>query len=145
MIFTSLKENVNITVIFDLIGEMNKIQKGYAFIFFHLVKGLQFLMLNELVQEFMPDQTMRSPEETVIRQHIRSDVWELLETLDPRERQVLLLRYGFTDHQPKSLEEIGKVFHVSKEWIRKIEKKALNKLRDQETRLNLSHYLNLVS
>lgn len=136
---------MNITVIFDLIGEMNKIQKGYAFIFFHLVKGLQFLMLNELVQEFMPDQTMRSPEETVIRQHIRSDVWELLETLDPRERQVLLLRYGFTDHQPKSLEEIGKVFHVSKEWIRKIEKKALNKLRDQETRLNLSHYLNLVS
>lgn len=114
-------------------------------LFFLLVKGLQLLMLDKLVQEFMPDQTMRSPEETVIRQHIRSDVWELLETLDPRERQVLLLRYGFTDHQPKSLEEIGKVFHVSKEWIRKIEKKALNKLRDQETRLNLSHYLNLVS
>ncbi|KAL5558614.1 hypothetical protein UlMin_034825 [Ulmus minor] len=86
---------------------------------------------------------IKTPEETVMRQHMKKDINDLLLGLDSRERQVLILRYGLKNCHPKSLEEIGRHFRVSKEWIRKIEKKALEKLRDKETNRNLSHYLKL--
>ena len=91
----------------------------------------------------MPDMTAKAPEESVMRQHMRKDIHNLLAGLDSKERQVLILRYGLKTSQPKSLDEIGKLFRVSKEWIRKIEKKALKKLRDEEVKRDLSHYLNL--
>lgn len=72
---------------------------------------------------------------------MKNDIHDLLESLNSREKQVLALRYGLNYCNPKSLEEIGRLFHVSKEWIRKIEKKALTKLREEETNKNLSHYL----
>lgn len=99
--------------------------------------------LNVKFLEFMPDTSIESPEEVVMHQHMRKDIYKLLKGLDLREKQVLLLRYGLGDHRCKSLEEIGRLFHVSKEWIRKIEKAALTKLRDEETRTKLSHYLKL--
>lgn len=89
----------------------------------------------------MPDMSIRSPEETVTRQHMRKEIHGLLKSLDSRERQVLFLRYGLEDYQPKSLEETGRLLHVSKEWIRKIERKALARLRNEEIRRSLSHYL----
>ena len=73
---------------------------------------------------------------------MKKDIHDLLKCLNSKERQVLVLRYGLNNYDPKSLEEIGKLFDVSKEWIRKIEKKALTKLRDNETHRSLSHYLN---
>lgn len=91
--------------------------------------------------EFTPDISIESPEESVLRQHMKNDIHDLLEGLHSREKQVLALRYGLNYCNPKSLEEIGRLFHVSKEWIRKIEKKALTKLREEETNKNLSHYL----
>ncbi|XP_062019480.1 RNA polymerase sigma factor sigC isoform X1 [Rosa rugosa] len=91
--------------------------------------------------EFTPDIAVESPEEPVMRQHMKNDIHDLLEGLNSREKQVLALRYGLNYCNPKSLEEIGRLFHVSKEWIRKIEKNALTKLRDEETNKNLSHYL----
>ena len=78
-----------------------------------------------------------------MRQHMEKDIHNLLGSLDSRERQVLVLRYGLINCHPKSLGEIGKLFKVSKEWIRKIEKKAFTKLRDEKTNTDLSHYLNL--
>lgn len=95
------------------------------------------------MQELTPDYTVKSPEAAVMRQHMRSEILELLNGLDLRERQVIVLRYGLKDHQPRSLEEIGKIFQVSKEWIRKIEKKALKKLREPGTCQRLGHYMNL--
>ncbi|CAN6583326.1 unnamed protein product [Malus baccata var. baccata] len=92
--------------------------------------------------EFTADKSIKSPEETVTRQHMKKDIHDLLKCLNSKERQVLVLRYGLNNYDPKSLEEIGKLFDVSKEWIRKIEKKALTKLRDDETHTSLSHYLN---
>ncbi|KAM1364944.1 hypothetical protein ACFX13_044029 [Malus domestica] len=92
--------------------------------------------------EFTADKSIKSPEETVTRQHMKKDIHDLLKCLNSKERQVLVLRYGLNNYDPKSLEEIGKLFDVSKEWIRKIEKKALTKLRDDETHRSLSHYLN---
>jgi RNA polymerase sigma factor len=53
----------------------------------------------------------------------------------------MVLRYGFKDNQPKSLAEIGRLFRVSKERVRKIEKKIMIKLRDEGIRRNLSRYM----
>lgn len=98
-------------------------------------------LLTLVVQEFTADTSIQIPEETVKRKLMKKDIFNLLRGLDSREAQVLILRYGLLDFQPKSLEEIGKVLHVSKEWVRKIEKKAMTKLKNEETVRNLSHYL----
>ncbi|KAJ7958850.1 RNA polymerase sigma factor [Quillaja saponaria] len=91
--------------------------------------------------ELTPDTSIKSPEEAVIKQHMRKDINDLLKGLDSRERQILILRFGLKGYQSKSLEDIGKLFQVSKEWIRRIEKKALSKLQNEEIRANLSYYL----
>ncbi|XP_056866040.1 RNA polymerase sigma factor sigC [Raphanus sativus] len=92
--------------------------------------------------EFTPDTTMESPEEAVMRQSARRDVHDLLQGLEDREKQVMVLRYGLQDYSPKSLEEIGKLLRVSKEGIRKIERRAMAKLRDQPKTDSLRYYLN---
>ncbi|KAL0557780.1 hypothetical protein IC582_006331 [Cucumis melo] len=97
--------------------------------------------LNMKYMEFTADMSIQSPEETVKRKLMKKDIFNILQGLESRERQVLVLRYGLMDFQPKSLEEIGKLLHVSKEWVRKIEKKAMTKLKSEETVKNLSHYL----
>ncbi|KAL2237062.1 UNVERIFIED_CONTAM: RNA polymerase sigma factor sigC [Sesamum indicum] len=91
--------------------------------------------------EIAPDTSILSPEETVIRQHMINDVHRLLNGLEPREKQVLILRFGLGNRQCKSLEEIGRLFCVSKEWIRKIERAALAKLRNEDSLKILSHYV----
>ncbi|KAK3009000.1 hypothetical protein RJ639_013592 [Escallonia herrerae] len=96
---------------------------------------------NAKFSELIPDTSIKSPEEAILRHHMMKDIYDLLKGLDPRERQVLILRFGLEDHQRKSLEEIGRLFGVSKEWIRKIERTALRKLRDEETLQNLNPYL----
>ncbi|XP_034683518.1 RNA polymerase sigma factor sigC [Vitis riparia] len=95
------------------------------------------------ILEFTPDTSIKSPEEGFMRQCKRKDIHNLLKGLDPRERQILVLRYGFGEQQRKSLEEIGRLFNVSKEWIRKLEKTALAKLRDEEICQNLRHYVDV--
>lgn len=60
----------------------------------------------------------------------RKMIYETLETLDEREKEVLLMRYGFNSKDPMTLEEIGEHYHLSKERIRQIEAKALRKLRN---------------
>lgn len=94
-----------------------------------------------MLQELIPDTSIGSPEEAVMKHHMRKDIHGLLNDLDPREKQVLTLRFGLNDHQPRSLEDIGRLFDVSKEWVRRIEKKALTKLQIEATNSKLSHYL----
>lgn len=96
-----------------------------------------------ILQELMPDTSIGSPEEAVMKQHMREDIFDLLRCLDSRERQILTLRFGLFDHQPRSLEDIGRHFKVSKEWVRKIVKKAISKLRNKATISNLNFYLEL--
>lgn len=96
-----------------------------------------------MVQEFTPDTSVESTEEFVVRQQMVKEVHDLLKTLDLTERQVLVMRFGLCGHHRKSLQEIGTCFQVSKEWIRRVELKALRKLRDEGTCRNLSHYLQL--
>jgi RNA polymerase primary sigma factor len=59
---------------------------------------------------------------------MKSRIAEVLQTLDDRQRTVILLRYGLIDGQTKTLEDVGKVFGVSRERIRQIEMAALRKL-----------------
>lgn len=94
-------------------------------------------------QEIIADASVGTPDEVIEKQHLRQDTWNLLQTLHPRERQVLALRYGLEDGSCKSLEEVGRLCHVTKEWIRKIEKEAWSKIRNEETRKKLSHYRQL--
>ncbi|XP_021739089.1 RNA polymerase sigma factor sigC-like [Chenopodium quinoa] len=92
--------------------------------------------------ECTPDTSLEMPEKTVMKQHMKNDVHKLLKELDPKERRVLILRYGLEGHC-MSLHEVGKIFNVSKEWIRKMEKRAFNKLKNEENRRNLKHYIDL--
>ncbi|XP_042402220.1 RNA polymerase sigma factor sigC-like isoform X2 [Zingiber officinale] len=94
-----------------------------------------------LCQEITADTSVKSPYEFIGKEHAREQILNLLQTLHPRERQVLALRYGLGDGRCRSLEEIGRLCHVSREWIRKIEKEALSKIRSQEMQKRLSHYL----
>ncbi|XP_068648542.1 RNA polymerase sigma factor sigC [Aristolochia californica] len=93
--------------------------------------------------EITPDASVSIPEEIVMRQHMIKEIYELLEGLQPREKQVLMLRYGLGDGRCKSLGEIGSLFGVSKEWIRKIERAALIKLRQGDIQKRLKHFIEL--
>ncbi|KAI4376284.1 hypothetical protein MLD38_014065 [Melastoma candidum] len=90
--------------------------------------------------EVMIDPLASTPEETVMKQNARDELHSLLDILDYREKRVLVLRYGLENNQRKSLEEIGKTFRVTKEWIRKIERRAVEKLRNHHLSRDLSHY-----
>lgn len=91
--------------------------------------------------EMSPDMSIRSSEATVVQKHMKDKLQSLLESLDPREEQVLILRYGLRCHQRKSLEDIGRLFCVSKEWVRKIERRALAKLQEDSSFHDMSHFL----
>lgn len=73
---------------------------------------------------------------------MNNDIMEILESLETRERQVIMLRYGLTDGRCKSLGEIAKLSCVTKEWIRKIERTALSKICKDDIRRELKCYLN---
>ncbi|MDJ0557378.1 MAG: RNA polymerase sigma factor RpoD, partial [Microcoleaceae cyanobacterium MO_207.B10] len=70
-----------------------------------------------------------TPEDQVSKNLLREDLESVLNSLSPRERDVLRLRYGLDDGRMKTLEEIGQIFNVTRERIRQIEAKALRKLR----------------
>ncbi|KAI5425854.1 hypothetical protein KIW84_031616 [Lathyrus oleraceus] len=84
---------------------------------------------NTTFQEITADSTIEIPNVYVAKQLMRSHVHSLLNTLSPRERKVIRLRFGIEDGYEKSLSEIGKVLGVCKESVRKIESKGLNKLK----------------
>eukprot|EP00803_Ostreobium_quekettii_P011579 evm.model.scf_875.4 EVM.evm.TU.scf_875.4 scf_875:42255-46980(-) len=69
------------------------------------------------------------PEESVIRQSLKEDLDSVLDTLTPRERGILRLRYGLDDGKEKTLEQVGRHFKVTRERVRQIEAKAIRKLR----------------
>jgi RNA polymerase sigma factor len=96
-----------------------------------------------ILQGYMPDISIESPEKTVMKQQIKKDIHDILQSLDSRERQILILRFGLNDHKPKSLEYIGRIYKVSKAWIWQIEKKALTKLRNEKNISKLNYYLDL--
>jgi RNA polymerase primary sigma factor len=79
--------------------------------------------------DLLPDLTAASPDEAAAQSFESAALRESLLRLDAREREVLYLRFGLSDEQPLTLEEVGKRFELTRERIRQIEAKALTKLR----------------
>lgn len=91
--------------------------------------------------DFLENQESLSPYEAVKSQELSERVTSILATLSPREEKIIRLRFGIGERAEFTLEEIGKRFNVSRERIRQIEKKALNRLRHSSRRDKLKHFL----
>ena len=81
------------------------------------------------ILDFIEDESSLSPYEASTRVIIKEKLFATLELLTPREQKVIRLRYGLDDGYPKTLEQVGQDFNVTRERIRQIEAKALRKLR----------------
>ena len=80
--------------------------------------------------DFIPDEDVPAPSEAAAFSMLKEQLVEVLATLTEREQKVLKLRFGLEDGHPRTLEEVGKEFKVTRERIRQIEAKALRKLRN---------------
>ncbi len=92
--------------------------------------------------DFLEDDKTQQPEEAAASAFLHEQLMEVMQTLTERERKVLILRYGLEGEVPKTLEEVGKIFNVTRERIRQIEAKAIRKLHHPNRRKKLSDYLN---
>jgi len=91
--------------------------------------------------DFIEDEDALAPAEAASFILLREQLEEVLETLTPRERDVLRLRFGLVDGRGRTLEEVGRKFNVTRERIRQIEAKALRKLRHPTRSKKLKDYL----
>ena len=91
--------------------------------------------------DFIPDEEAQVPAEAAYQSLLREQLSEVLSTLTPREEKVLRLRFGLEDGRPRTLEEVGKEFNVTRERIRQIEAKALRKLRHPSRSKRLKDFL----
>ena len=91
--------------------------------------------------DFIPDSDAPVPEEAATHALLKEQLGEVLATLTPREAKVLSLRFGIEDGRPRTLEEVGKEFNVTRERIRQIEAKALRKLRHPSRNKKLKDFL----
>jgi len=91
--------------------------------------------------DFLENQESQSPYEAVQNRELSGRVEEILSTLSEREEKIIRLRFGIGEKAEYTLEEIGKRFNVSRERIRQIEKKALNRLRHSSRRDRLKFFL----
>ena len=91
--------------------------------------------------DFIEDQGVISPAEAVININLKDQTAGVLQTLTPREEQIIRLRFGIGDGSGRTLEEVGEVFSVTRERIRQIEAKALRKLRHPSRSQNLRPFL----
>jgi len=92
--------------------------------------------------DFIVDTTATSPSESAESKMLIEQLLQVLNTLTPRENEVLRKRYGLDDNRPKTLEEVGREFNVTRERIRQIEAKALRKLRHPSRTKKLKDYMN---
>ncbi len=91
--------------------------------------------------DFIPDDDALAPADAASMSLLKEQLAEVLQTLTPREAKVLSLRFGLEDGNPKTLEEVGKEFNVTRERIRQIEAKALRKLRHPSRSKKLKDFL----
>lgn len=98
------------------------------------------------IMDFLVDESTESPDSQVSNENLVSELELILNTLRPRERDVIKLRFGLNDGNKRTLEEIGQLFGVSRERVRQIETRALNKLRrlcrSNQSIRSLRNYLN---
>jgi RNA polymerase primary sigma factor len=93
--------------------------------------------------DFIPDENLPGPVDAASRQLLKEQIAAALGVLSDREREVLQMRFGLTDGQDHTLEEVGRFFGVTRERIRQIEAKALRKLRHPTRSRQLRDYLEM--
>ena len=93
--------------------------------------------------DFIEDKRAISPANATAYSMLKEQIEEVLTSLTDRERQVLLLRFGLVDGSPRTLEEVGQMFNVTRERVRQIEAKALRKLRHPTRSRRLRNFLEL--
>ena len=91
--------------------------------------------------DFIPDDEALAPADAASHMLLKEQLRDVLATLTPRESKVLALRFGLEDGRPRTLEEVGKEFDVTRERIRQIEAKALRKLRHPSRSKKLKDFL----
>ncbi|MEI6479392.1 MAG: sigma-70 family RNA polymerase sigma factor [bacterium] len=92
------------------------------------------------LSDFIKDETSMSPDQLANAALLRDQIKEVLTDLTERERKILSMRFGLEDNIPHTLEEVGKVFGVTRERIRQIEAKALDKIRNHKDIKKLEGY-----
>jgi RNA polymerase primary sigma factor len=97
----------------------------------------QYSLLGDLIYDTME----QSPEEAAVSRSLSDHIRDLLETLAPKEAEILALRFGLNGKKRLSLREIGRQYRLSRERVRQIEKKAITKLRAPSCRRLLEAYI----
>ena len=92
--------------------------------------------------DFIADESERSPQEAAESDILKEEIESVLDTLTGREKTVIKLRFGLIDGTPRTLEDVGKEFNVTRERIRQIEGKALRKLRHPSRSRRLKDFIN---
>ena len=90
--------------------------------------------------DFIEDQKTISPDRAAAMQLLKDHVRDILETLSPREQKILEMRFGLHDGVAHTLEEVGQEFGVTRERIRQIEAKALERIKEHEVMKKLKDY-----
>ncbi|MDR2869021.1 MAG: sigma-70 family RNA polymerase sigma factor, partial [Deferribacteraceae bacterium] len=85
--------------------------------------------------------TTEGAEEMLLKEDLKQLLAEMINELDPREIQIIKLRFGFDDEEAYTLEELGKLLGVSRERVRQLESRALSKLRKKAANKSLQDYL----
>jgi len=93
------------------------------------------------IGNFIEDSTTPSPAEEILRQNLREHLEKIMDDLTPRELEVLKLRFGLDGYPEHTLEQVGRIFKITRERVRQIESKALKKLREKCEKLNLKIFL----
>jgi RNA polymerase primary sigma factor len=93
------------------------------------------------LEQFIADKSRPSLYDAVSQELLKDALQDVLETLSPREKKVLMMRFGLEDGKPKTLEEVGKEFKVTRERIRQIEAKAIRKLKHPTRARKLRDFL----
>ena len=96
---------------------------------------------SSVLGQFIPDDSQQQTDVMYEKKELKTKIRELLSKLSPREARVITLRFGLEDDTPRTLEEVGKEFNVTRERIRQIEAKALRKLRSPSRAKQLKDYL----
>jgi len=92
------------------------------------------------LSEFIPDERNLTPAQSASQRLLKEKIKEIIVDLVPREQKILQMRFGLEDGITHTLEEVGKEFNVTRERIRQIEAKALNKIKDHEKSHTLEGY-----